>query len=84
MNSLQSAEINIKKENPNLPMRLKFDVSDPEVINTLLKVEDLTLPTEQGKTRNIIGFVYDSVLEKLKKYDFPDIQVIRKKSNSVS
>ncbi|MEK7585902.1 MAG: hypothetical protein AAB477_01550 [Patescibacteria group bacterium] len=77
MTSLEKAKIEIPKENPNLPMQLKFEVSLPEIIEKLLSVKDLTLPTEGGEDRNIIGKVYDQVIEKLKENSFPDINVIR-------
>lgn len=77
MSSLKKAEIEISKENPDMPMRLKFEVSSPETIEKLLSIEDLTLPTPEGQERNIIGKVYDQVINKLTEYQFPNIQVIR-------
>ncbi len=77
MTSLEKAQIEIPKENPNLPMQLKFDVSSPETIEKLLSVKDLTLPTPAGEERNIIGKVYDNVIKKLTEHNFPDIHVIR-------
>lgn len=77
MTSLQKAQIEIPKENPNLPMQLKFDVSSPETIEKLLSVKDLTLPTENGEERNIIGKVYDQVIKKLTEHNFSDIHVVR-------
>ncbi len=77
MSSLEMAKIEIQKENPNLPMQLKFEVSDPETIKKLLSVRDLTLPTENGQERNIIGKVYDQVIVKLNEHNFPDLHVIR-------
>jgi phenylalanyl-tRNA synthetase alpha chain len=81
MTSLEKAKIEIPKENPNLPMQLKFDVSDPATIQKLLSVKDLTLPTPAGEERNIIGKVYDQVIKKLGENNFPDIQVIRGDAN---
>ncbi len=77
MTSLEKAKIEIPKENPDLPMQLKFEVSSPEVIQKLLTVKDLTEPTEAGSERNIIGKVYDQVLVKLKEHNFPDVHVVR-------
>lgn len=77
MSSLEKAKLEIPKENPNLPMQLKFEVSSLETIEKLLSVEDLTLPTENGKERNIIGKVYDQVITKLTEHDFPSINVVR-------
>ena len=77
MSSLKRAEIEISKENPDLPMKLKFEISSPETIERLLSIEDLTLPTPEGQERNIVGRVYDQVVEKLTEHKFPNIQVIR-------
>ncbi len=77
MTSLEKAKIEIPKENPDLPMQLKFEVSSPEVIEKLLSVKDLTLPTENGEERNIIGKVYDQVIKKLTEHNFSDIRVVR-------
>jgi phenylalanyl-tRNA synthetase alpha chain len=77
MSSLQKAALEVPRENPNLPMRLRFEVSTPETIKKLLSVEDLTLPTENGQERNIIGKVYDQVISKLEEHAFPDIRVVR-------
>lgn len=77
MTSLEKAKLEIPKENPDLPMQLKFEVSSPETIQRLLSVKDLTLPTEDGEERNIIGKVYDQVIKKLTEHNFPDIHVVR-------
>ncbi len=81
MTSLEKAQIEISKENPNLPMQLKFEVSSPETIKKLLSIKDLTLPTEEGQERNIIGKVYDQIIKKLNENNFPDIRVIRGDAN---
>lgn len=75
--SLEKARIDIPKENPDLPMQLKFEVSSPETIKNLLSVKDLTAPTENNEERNIIGKIYDKVIEKLAENNFPDVNVIR-------
>src|SRR3990167_10594584 len=77
MTSLQKAKIEVPTENPSLPMPLKFEVSSPETINKLLAVQDLTMPTEDGQERNIIGKICDQVINKLKEYQFPDIHIER-------
>ncbi len=77
MTNLEKVKIEVAKENPNLPMQLKFEVSPKETIQRLLSVDDLTLPTEEGKERNIVGKVFDQVLEKLEKNNFPNITIIR-------
>ncbi|MCX6755382.1 MAG: hypothetical protein NT068_02485 [Candidatus Nomurabacteria bacterium] len=77
MTSLEKAKIEIPKENPDLPMQLKFDVSSSETIEKLLSVKDLTLPTENGESRNIIGKVFDQVIKKLEEHNFSDINVVR-------
>lgn len=77
MTSLEKAKLEIPKENPDLPMQLKFEVSSLETIQRLLSVKDLTLPTEDGEERNIIGKVYDQVIKKLTEHNFPDIHVVR-------
>ncbi|HAQ02628.1 TPA: hypothetical protein DEP30_00875 [Candidatus Nomurabacteria bacterium] len=77
ISALERAKTEISKENPELPMQLKFEISSPETIEKLLSIKDLTLPTEEGQERNIIGRIYDQVIEKLNKYHFPDIHVVR-------
>lgn len=81
MSSLERAKLEISRENPNLPMQLKFEVSPAETIEKLLSVEDLTLPTESGRERNIIGKIYDQVISKLNEHDFPNINVVRGDAN---
>lgn len=81
MNSLEKAKLEVARENPNLPMQLKFEVSSSETIEKLLSVKDLTLPTEEGQERNIIGKIYDQVIKRLEGHDFPQINVVR--SNSI-
>jgi phenylalanyl-tRNA synthetase alpha chain len=77
MSSLEKAKLAIPKENPDLPMQLKFEVSSPETIEKLLAVKDLTLETEEGQERNIIGRIYDQVISKLNEHNFSDIRVVR-------
>ncbi len=77
MTSLEQAQIEVPKENPNLPMQLKFEVSPGETIDKLLSVEDLTLPTPLGQERNIIGKIFDNVIKKLEEHNFPNITVVR-------
>ncbi len=81
MNSLEKAKIEVAKENPNLPMQLKFEVSAPETISKLLSVKDLTLPTPEGEERNIIGKVHDQVVKKLEENNFPKINIVRGDAN---
>lgn len=77
LSSLQNAALEVPRENPDMPMRLKYEVSAPDVIEKLLRVEDLTMPTESDKSRNIVGKVYDSVMDKLREHNFPDIRIVR-------
>jgi len=77
MTGLQKAKEDVLKENPHMPMRLRFDVSSSQIIERLLSIDDLTLPTQEGKERNIVGKVFDQVIEKLNQYQFPDISVVR-------
>ena len=77
MSALDRAKIETSRENPDLPMQLKFEVSSPETIEQLLSINDLTLPTEGGQERNIVGKVYDQVVEKLNKRSFPDVRIMR-------
>lgn len=77
MTSLKKAEIEIKRENPDLPMQLKFKASSPETIERLLEVSDLTLPTQDGENRNIIGKIFDSIIEQLNKNNFSNITIVR-------
>lgn len=77
LSSLSKAKEAVPKENPDLPMELKFETSPQETIDKLLSVDDLTLPTKDGQERNIVGRVYDQVIQKLNEHNFPDIRVIR-------
>lgn len=77
LSSLQSAAVEVSRENPDMPMRLRYEASTPDVIEKLLDVEDLTVPTENDKPRNIVGKVYDSVMDKLHEHNFPDIRIVR-------
>ena len=75
--ALKNAEIEVLKENPDLPMKLRFEVSSKETINSLLSVSDLTIDVKEGLERNIVGKIFDDVFEKLKSKKFPNIKVIR-------
>lgn len=77
MTSLEKAKIEIAKENPDLPMQLKFEVSTPETVQKLLKVKDLTEISLENEERNIVGKVYDQVIKKLEEHSFPDIHIVR-------
>lgn len=77
MTSLEKAKIEIAKENPDLPMQLKFEVSTPETVQKLLKVKDLTEISLEDEERNIVGKVYDQVIKKLEEHSFPDIHIVR-------
>jgi len=77
MNSLEKAKIEVAKENPNLPMQLKFEVSTPDTIKKSLSISDLTLPEEEGKDRNPVGNIFDRVVAKLKEHNFENINVVR-------
>jgi phenylalanyl-tRNA synthetase alpha chain len=77
MSSLEKAKLEVYKENPDLPMQLKFEVSPRETIEKLLTVEDLTLPSKSAHERNIVGGVYDQVLSKLSEHGFSNIEIIR-------
>jgi len=75
--ALEIAKEKVNAENPNLPMQLRFEVSSPETIQQLLTVTDLTLPTEAGKVRNIVGIIFDKVVDNLNKNGFQNINIIR-------
>ena len=77
MSSLEKAKLEIPKENPNLPMQLRFEVSSPETIEKLLAVKDLTLGAESEKERNIIGKIFDQVVKKLNEHNFKNIRTVR-------
>ena len=77
MTALEIARKNVDLENPNLPMKLKFEVSPKEAIERLLSIEDLTLPTSNEKTRNIIGVIFDKIVENLDKNHFENMNVVR-------
>jgi len=77
MSSLEKAKLEISRENPDLPMQLRFEVSSPETIEKLLSIQDLTLPTESGQERNIVGKIYDQIISKLNEHSFPNINVVR-------
>lgn len=75
--ALEIAKENVQKENPDMPMQLKFEVSDRETIERLLAVTDLTEPTQEDTERNIVGKVFDSLMKGLADANFPNIQVVR-------
>ncbi len=75
--ALETARENVYKENPDMPMQLKFEVSPKETIDELLKVTDLTIPTPPGQTRNIVGVIFDSINSNLSKNGFENISVVR-------
>ncbi|MBY0328585.1 hypothetical protein K2Q02_00605, partial [Patescibacteria group bacterium] len=77
MTSLKKAQIEVAKENPDLPMQLKFEPSPKETIDRLLEVDDLTLPTPDGQERNIIGKIFDSIVLQLNKNNFANVTVVR-------
>ena len=76
-NSLKKAENAVAQENPDMPMKLKFEVSDKETIEKLLSISDLTEPAMEGVERNIAGKVFDSLMKGLAESNFPNIQVVR-------
>ena len=75
--ALEIAKENVYKENPEMPMQLKFEVSDKETIDRLLSITDLTEPTPDGSERNIVGKVFDGLMKGLADANFPNIQVVR-------
>lgn len=75
--ALEIAKENVYKENPEMPMQLKFEVSDKETIDRLLSITDLTEPTPDGSERNIVGKVFDGLMKGLADAKFPNIQVVR-------
>lgn len=77
LTSLERAKRDIPLENPDLPMELKYEVSSPEIIAKLREVKDLTLPTPEGEDRNIMGKIYDQVVQKLEERGFKNITVVR-------
>lgn len=76
-NALEIAKENVSKENPEMPMQLKFEISDKETLEKLLSISDLTEPTKEGLERNIVGKVFDSLMKELSESNFPNIQVVR-------
>jgi phenylalanyl-tRNA synthetase alpha chain len=77
MSALERAKHAVPLENPDLPMPLRFEVTPPDTIARLLEINDLTLPTEAGKERNIVGQVFDELLRKLQERHFPAVRVVR-------
>ena len=75
--ALKRAEIEVSKENPDLPMKLKFEISQKETLEKLLAVSDLTLETKEGEERTIVGKIFDSIVKQLELNEFPNIQIIR-------
>lgn len=75
--ALEIAREDVERENPNLPILLRFEVSERMVVDQLLGITDLTLPTPEGQVRNIIGLIFDSVVKKLSEYKFKNISVVR-------
>jgi len=81
LTALAKAKLEVSKENPNLPLPLKFEVSPKEMIDKALAVDDLTLPTSAGTDRNIVGKIYDQVVSKLEEKGFENITVVRGDAN---
>lgn len=81
LTALKKAQLEVSKENPNLPLPLKFEVSSPEMITKALAVDDLTLPTPEGADRNIVGRVFDQVVAKLAENNFPNVTIVRGDAN---
>lgn len=77
LSALEKAKIEVAKENPDLPLPLRFEVTPKETIDSLLKVTDLTEPTPAGSDRNIIGKVFDDVVAKLTENGFPNVTIVR-------
>lgn len=75
--ALKQAEIDVKNENPNLPMSLRFEVSPQDIIDKLLQVKDLTEKTPDGTDRNIVGKVFDQVVLELEGANFENINIVR-------
>ncbi len=75
--ALEIARQNVYLENPDLPMKLKFDVTPPEVIEKLLSIDDLTLPTPPESPRNIVGIIYDNIVSNLENKGFKNINIVR-------
>jgi len=75
--ALEITRENVQKENPDMPMQLKFEVSDKETIEKLLSITDLTEPTKEGVERNIVGKVFDSLMGGLADANFSNIQIVR-------
>ncbi len=74
---LEIAREKVKEENPDMPMQLKFEVTDKETLGKLLSISDLTEPTAPGTERNIVGKIFDNLMQKLDESKFPNIQVVR-------
>ncbi len=77
MTALEIARKNVYLENPDLPMKLKFEVTPPETIEKLLTIDDLTLPTPEEKARNIIGIIFDNIVTNLEGGGFKNINIVR-------
>lgn len=73
--ALKKAEKNVKSDNPNLPMDLNFEVSNPVIIKKLLEVNDLTIESDGEK--HIIRRLYDEVQRKLSENNYKNITVCR-------
>lgn len=74
--ALRQAEENVLKNNPNLPMKLRFEVSEKKTIDKLLSVDDLTLNND-AKDKNIIGLIFEKLVENLEKMGNGKVSVVR-------
>jgi phenylalanyl-tRNA synthetase alpha chain len=75
--ALKNAELEVLKENPNLPMRLRYEVTPKETIEKLMEITDLTLDEKDAQPRNIVGKIFDDILGKLESNKFPNITIVR-------
>lgn len=73
--ALQRAQEAVTKENPDLPMPLKFEVTPPDRIEELLSIQDLT--ADDVDPNNIIRSLFASLLTRLELNNFSSIRVYR-------
>lgn len=73
--SLAVARDMVLHENPNLPMKLRFEVSSPKVIENLLLIENLLKPSNP-RSSNIIYKVLENIIAGLAKSGFKNINII--------
>lgn len=75
VSALERAKLDVEKENPDLPMQLRYDVSDSGVIKSLLEVTDLT--QDLADESHIINKLFKGICDNLLKNNYKNLIIHR-------